>query len=84
MTKRKVKESVNTLEGWSEIIKAQGERLSDRFENERQLNIQREEDLNKCAELFHKLWGEAHDSPQYNKESWVKMQILLDKLGIPA
>jgi hypothetical protein len=33
-------------------------------------------------ELFHKLWGEAHDSPQYNKQNWLKMQLLLRNNGI--
>lgn len=34
------------------------------------------------AELFHKLWGEAHDSPDYNKQNWLKMQLLLRQNGL--
>lgn len=78
----KKKEPVNSLAGWAEIIKKQGEDGSiDSFMNKiDQLNNNRKE----AAELFHKLWGQAHDSPDYNKQDWIKMQSLLDKLDIPV
>jgi hypothetical protein len=32
-------------------------------------------------ELFHKVWGEAHDG-NYNKYDWLRLQIELAKRGI--
>lgn len=39
-------------------------------------------EITDIAELFHKLWGEAHDSPDYNKQNWLKMQLLLRQNGL--
>lgn len=33
-------------------------------------------------ELFHKCWGGAHDSPDYNKAHWGKLQSALKDAGI--
>lgn len=75
----KKKEPVNSLAGWSEIILNSGHnKIDDFFKKTDELEKNRQE----VAELFHKLWGEAHDSPNYNKEDWKRMQFLLDKLGI--
>jgi hypothetical protein len=84
MTKRKAKEPVNSLAGWTEIIMKQPEVIDKFFDAQQKKELDIKEHQTACAELFHKLWGEAHDSPEYNKDSWKKMQILLDKLGIPV
>jgi hypothetical protein len=33
------------------------------------------------GDLFHKLWGQAHDAPEYNKEAWGELQTILQKCG---
>lgn len=38
--------------------------------------------LETAAKLFHTVWGEAHDSPDYNKQNWIELQNTLFKLGI--
>ncbi len=86
MSKKK-NEPVATLsgeDGWNKIFDMQGESLTRALDKQKIETDQRVKDTEAAAELFHKLWGEAHDSPDYNKENWQKMQKLLDKLGIPA
>src|SRR4051812_30084229 len=68
--------------GWAAIFDKQGESLAKAFDQQRVEAVQREQDVIMAAELFHKLWGDAHDSPIYNKDSWIKMQNLLRKLGV--
>ena len=83
MAAKKRKGSENTLMGWSEIIEKQGEGLQammDQYQAEKDQHVK---NVQLAAELFHKLWGESHDSPNYNKDDWKKLQVLLDKLGIP-
>jgi hypothetical protein len=78
----KKKQSENSLAGWSEIIKIQSEQAATRdFRTAQDAFIKNQEE---AAELFHKLWGQSHDSPEYVKADWMKMQLLLDKLGIPV
>ena len=84
MTKRKAKEPFNSLAGWTEIITKQSEGTEQFFDAKQKKELELKENQTACAELFHKLWGEAHDSPEYNKSNWQKMQLLLDKLGIPV
>ena len=86
MSKNK-KQSVASLsgeDGWAKIFEAQGESLGLALDKQRAEAAQREKDIEESSELFHKLWGEAHDSPQYNKDNWNRLQTLLRKLGIPA
>jgi hypothetical protein len=86
MSKKK-NEPVATLsgeDGWQKVFDMQGESLARAMEQQRIEADQRAKDTVTAAELFHKLWGEAHDSPNYNKDNWNKLQVLLDKLGIPA
>jgi hypothetical protein len=87
MTKRKNKDPVATLSGedsWNKIFDMQGESLARAMDKQRAEADQREKDIEESSELFHKLWGEAHDSPNYNKNNWNKLQTLLRKLGIKA
>lgn len=84
MTKRKDKDPVNSLAGWSDIIMKQSDGTDKFFDAQQKKELELKEDQVVAAELFHKLWGEAHDSPDYNKENWRIMQLLLDKLGIPV
>jgi hypothetical protein len=72
------KDSDNSLAGWAEIILKPNDKIEEFFNKADEINKNRQE----AAELFHKLWGEAHDSSDYNKENWKRMQYLLDKLGI--
>lgn len=82
---KKKNEPVNSLAGWAEIIKKQGERFDhEMIEKQKAEAVQKELDVVATAELFHKLWGEAHDSPSYNKQNWIEMQKLLNKFGVPA
>jgi hypothetical protein len=32
--------------------------------------------------LFHKAWGQAHDSPDYDKKVWMDLQAKLKAKGI--
>lgn len=39
-----------------------------------------QQDKERLRSIFHKCWGEAHDSPNYNKPSWMQFQQLIEKL----
>jgi hypothetical protein len=41
--------------------------------NDTKVNI----DVKRINELFHKLWGKAHDGP--DKKEWTELQSLLEK-----
>ena len=35
-------------------------------------------DWKKFWKVFHKTWGECHESPEYNKQNWLDMQEMLE------
>jgi hypothetical protein len=37
-------------------------------------------DWHKFWILFHKAWGQAHDSPEYDKNIYFEMQQILQKM----
>jgi len=39
-----------------------------------------EEELASLNARFHQLWGQAHDSPDYDKKKWQEFEILLERL----
>jgi hypothetical protein len=38
-------------------------------------------ELPKIGDLFHKLWGQAQDSPEYDKRLWGEFQRILQDSG---
>lgn len=36
-------------------------------------------EIRRINELFHKLWGKAHDGPDYDKKEWIELQKLMEK-----
>lgn len=71
-------------DGWQKVFDMQSESLGRALEKQFAEATQREKDNEQASELFHQLWGEAHDSPNYNKDNWNALQVLLRKLGISA
>lgn len=39
-------------------------------------------DLDRVKTLFHRAWGDAHDSPDYNKEVWRQLRHALFAVGV--
>lgn len=33
----------------------------------------------KLWEIFHRLWGKAADNPNYNKQDWKDLQLLIER-----
>ena len=66
-------------EQWAEVERLQNEKILKEAEA-----AKKEATKEEAAKLFHKLWGQAIASPDYVKAEWGKMQLLLDKLGIPV
>jgi len=45
------------------------------------------ERMSELYRLFHKCWGQAHDSPAYQKPDWVRLSNIVDFLrgpGVPS
>ncbi len=36
----------------------------------------------RTVSLFHQAWGEAHDSPDYQKETWRQLRQALFEIGV--
>ena len=82
MAPKKKKEPVNSLAGWAEIFQQQSDQnLIKDYRAELDELIANKK---AAAKLFHQVWGEAHDSPDYNKKNWIELQTLLKKLDIPV
>lgn len=41
-------------------------------------------DQNKLNELFHKAWGQAKASPEYDKEVWLQLDRFISPIVGPA
>ena len=70
--------------GYSVLIKKW---LDDRIREEAKSvlgdNMDRNADeLAKLKELFHKAWGQAKESPEYDKKVWSDLDLMLHKLGV--